>query len=149
MSARVQAAQTQPDAPTRAAITQLLATYEDAWDRADAGGLAASYTSDGDLMIPTGQLFAGPSAIGAFYGSVFARGFAGSHGAGEAQHVRMLSPEMAIADGTWSIVGIHDPKGKAQPDERGVFTAVIVRADGTWKLAALREQSSGTSVTEP
>ncbi len=97
-------------------------------------------------MIPTGQLFIGPSKIAAFYGGVFPRGYAETHGTGVLQHVRMISPDVALADGTWAIGGVHDPGGKLH-DESGIFTAVIVRTGSVWKLAALREQSSGKSVS--
>lgn len=62
------------------------------------------------------------------------------------QHVRIISPDIALTDGTWSIGGVHDAGGKTH-DESGIFTAVIVRTNSVWKLAALREQSSGKSVS--
>ncbi len=140
------AAQAPPAPSVRMAITRLFLAYERAWDRSDGKALAATYVPNGDLMIPTGQLFSGQSSIATFYDSVFARGYARTRGIGLAQHVRMLSSNVALVDGTWSIRGVRDTSSKTH-DETGVFTAVIVRANSVWKLAALREQTSGKSVS--
>lgn len=51
----------------RDAVATLFATYERAWGRSDAKALAATYTSRGDLRIPTGRIFSGRSSIEAFY----------------------------------------------------------------------------------
>ncbi len=135
------AAQAPPTMSVRTAITRLFLAYEKAWDRSDGKALAATYVPNGDLMIPTGQLFSGKSSIAAFYDGVFAHGYARTRGTGLAQHVRMLSSNVALVDGTWSIRGVRDTSAKTH-DENGVLTAVIVRANFGWKLAALREQTS-------
>ncbi len=140
------AAQAPPPLSVRMAITQLFLAYEGAWDRSDGKALAATYVPTGDLMIPTGQLFSGQSSIATFYDTVFTRGYGRTRGTGLAQHVRMLSLNTAIVDGIWSIRGVRDASAKTH-DESGVFTAVIVRANSVWKLAALREQTSGKSVS--
>ncbi len=124
----------------RDAVATLFATYERAWGRSDAKALAATYTSRGDLRIPTGRIFSGRSSIEAFYAGAFARGYGKTLADGVVQRVRLLSLDVAIIDGTWSIQRVHIARAKAH-DEHGTFNAVILRTHSAWKLAALREQA--------
>jgi uncharacterized protein (TIGR02246 family) len=124
-------------------VRNLIPAFTDAWARADAPGLAALFASDGDLMIPTGNVFSGREAIGGFYASVFAQGYKGSKGAGDIVRLRVLQPDVMVGDGTWSITGAHKD-GKEAVAERGVFTFVAVKREGKWRISALREQTSAT-----
>ncbi|MEO9264046.1 MAG: SgcJ/EcaC family oxidoreductase [Candidatus Baltobacteraceae bacterium] len=137
----------QADEPPQvpAAIRNVIATYEAAWDRSDSSALAAQYVPDGDLMIPTGEVFSGPQTIAAFYTSVFKRGYSGTHGVGSIDRFRYLSSNMAVVDGTWGILGVPNVD-KGSHDERGLFTAFLVNVDGNWRIAGLREQSSGKKI---
>ena len=132
--------------PDEVQIRSLIPAFTDAWGRSDASGLASLFASDGDLMIPTGNVFSGREAIGAFYSSVFANGYRGSKGTGEIARVRFVQPNVAVGDGTWSIAGAHDKDGKDAATERGVFTFVAVKQAGQWRISALREQTSATGL---
>ncbi len=50
-------------------------------------------------------------------------------------------------DGEWYISGAHKPDGTQMPDERGLASAVLVKTGIGWRIAALREQSSGTTIS--
>lgn len=127
-------------------VRNLIPAFTDAWARSDAPGLASLFAPDGDLMIPTGNLFSGREAISVFYASVFVNGYRGSKGAGEIARVRFVQPNVAVGDGTWSITGVHDKDGKEAAAERGVFTFVAVKQGDQWRISALREQTSATDL---
>ena len=127
-------------------VRNLIPAFTDAWARSDASGLASLFALDGDLMIPTGNVFSGREAISAFYASVFAKGYRGSNGAGEIVRVRFVQANVAVGDGTWSITGVHAKDGKDAAVERGVFTFVAVKQGEQWKISALREQTSATDL---
>jgi uncharacterized protein (TIGR02246 family) len=129
-----------------AAIRQLIPSFTEAWARADAQAIAWLFAPDGDLIIPTGNVVSGRATIGGFYASVFAGGYRGSKGTGEIVRMRLLRPDVAVGDGTWSITGAHDKQGKETAPEQGVFTFVAVKQDGKWRISALREQTSATSL---
>jgi uncharacterized protein (TIGR02246 family) len=129
-----------------AEVRNLIPAFTDAWARADAPGLAALFASDGDLVIPTGNVFSGREAIGGFYASVFAQGYKGSKGAGDILRLRVLQPNVMVGDGTWSITGARNKDGKTAAAERGVFTFVALKREGKWQIGALREQTSASSL---
>jgi uncharacterized protein (TIGR02246 family) len=129
-----------------AQVRSLIPAFTAAWGRADAQGLAGLFAPDGDLMIPTGNVFSGRAAIDAFYSSVFAEGYRGSKGTGAIARLRFLHPDVVVGDGTWSIIGAHDKQGREAAPERGVFTVVAVKHGGRWRISALREQTSATAL---
>jgi len=127
-------------------VRNLIPAFTDAWARSDAQGLAWLFAPDGDLMIPTGNIFSGRDSIGGFYSSVFAVGYRGSKGTGEIARLRFVQPNVVVGDGTWSIFGARDKQGKETAPERGVFTFVAVKQGDKWRISALREQTSATGV---
>ena len=130
-----------------AAIRDLIPQFTAAWAHADANGIAALFAPDGDLIIPTGNVFSGRETIAGFYSSVFAEGYRGSKGTGEIVRMRLVQPGVAVGDGTWSITGARDRAGKDAAPERGIFTFVAVKQQGKWHISALREQTSAASLT--
>ena len=127
------------------AVRNLITAYTEAWDQADAATLAGFYEQSGDLVIPTGQVFSGPHAIGSFYAQAFEHGYKGSRGEGTIVRLRFVTPEVVLLDGVWSITGAHFD-GKESVPERGVFTALVVKSNERWLIRALREQTSATSL---
>jgi uncharacterized protein (TIGR02246 family) len=128
-----------PPAPV---IAEILA----AWNRADAHAIAAQYEANGDFVSPDGMHAEGRQAIQAFYAGAFARGYAGSRATADMLHVRNVTGSIAVVDGSWSIE--PTPASKVQQREAGLFFAVLHRHGGRWSIAALREQSSATSLRE-
>src|SRR5581483_9243723 len=122
------------------------AGYVASWNRADARALGGDFSSDGDLVIPTGELVSGPQAVTGFYTSVFNQGYRGSTAAATLDRVRFITPTVAILDGTWSITGAHDAQGRMQPPERGIYVAVATHTGHRWHIAALREQTSAQAL---
>ena len=131
----------------KAQIRDLIPQFTAAWSRGDAQAIAGLFASDGDLIIPTGNVFSGRESITAFYASVLTQGYRGSKGTGEIARIRFVQPGVAVGDGTWSITGARDRAGQVAAPERGVFTFVAVKQDGKWRISALREQTSAVSLT--
>jgi hypothetical protein len=51
-----------------------------------------------------------------------------------------------MIDGSWSITGAHTAKEEAAPAENGIFSIVAVKDGGSWRIAALREQTSARAL---
>ena len=128
-------------------IRKLIPQFLDAWGHADAAQLASVFAPDGDLIIPTGNVFSGREAIGAFYSSVFQNGYKGSRATGVIERMRFITPDIAIADGRWTIAGAHDQDGKDAPTERGIFSVIVARKRSRWLMSALREQTSAVTLS--
>jgi uncharacterized protein (TIGR02246 family) len=131
---------------TRACGNAAVDRFVDAWNRADATSLGGLFVGQGDLVIPTGEVFSGSVAITGFYQKAFDSGYAGSHAQAVIVRMRNLAPGVCLADGTWAIKDAHRV-GAGQGDEYGVFNAVLVLTHGTWKISALREQTSAQKLT--
>lgn len=129
-----------------AVLRQMEGRFLENWARADGTGLGTLFAEDADLVIPTGLFLHGREEIGGFYSSVFAEGYKGSKATADIVQIRMVQPGVAVIDGMWSITGAHTSKGEIAPAENGIFSMVAVKQNGTWLIAALREQTSATEL---
>ena len=131
LAAAMTAALTAPDA--------VLDRFMAAWSASDAKGIATLFESDADFVSPDGYKASGRSAIERFYASAFARGYAGSHGAGEIVTTRAIAPDLVLIDGRWSI------DRAAHPLERGILSALLRRDGDGWHIVMLRENAGATT----
>ena len=133
-------------AGSAAAITAATTSFTDAWNSSDGDGIARVFMKNGTLVIPDGTMLEGRSAIEAFYRDVFSRGYRGSRARSVVKRVSVLLSDVAIVDGEWSIEGAHTANGGLRSPEHGIFCAVLVHQNNSWRIAALREQTSATQV---
>jgi uncharacterized protein (TIGR02246 family) len=131
-----------------AAVRTLLQNYIDAWNRADAEGIASQFVADGDLVAPDGIRASGHAAIRAFYAAAFQRGYSGSRAGISVVALRAIRRDVIIVDGTWFIENARTPAGAVAPREEGVATLVAVKAGDGWRVSAVREQTSATAIHE-
>jgi uncharacterized protein (TIGR02246 family) len=125
----------------------LIREFAARWADSNAVALSNLFMPDADLVIPTGVVASGRAAIRAFYAKAFAAGYAGSTTGATIEHIRQVSPDIAIVDAEWFIARAKTPSGTQAPTERGLLAAVISRDADGWGIAALREQTSATSYT--
>lgn len=122
------------------AIETLLDRFTQDWAHADAAGIACLFEPDADLVTPYGMKVSARASIEQFYARAFQLGYKGSSGGAHVDSTRRIGPDFAILNGAWSITGAHTADGKPRPAEHGLFTAVVVRQNGSgWRIAALRE----------
>jgi len=127
-----------------AASAALVNKINHAWSDSDAAALARNFASDGDLITPDGIVSRGTTEIQGFYAAAFARGYKGSTADGKIERVRVLAPDLALIDATWSIDGAHMADGAPRTPEHGTLVAVMGLRDGVWKILALRESNSAS-----
>jgi uncharacterized protein (TIGR02246 family) len=131
---------------TNKALTELANRYVKDWDVADAKALASAYMPNGDLITPDGTRLRGHQAIQDFYAAAFASGYAGSHSGFVLKGLRLVAPSVAVLDGTWFIEDAHTSAGMPRAREQGIAAMVVVRSGAAWRIAALREQESASSI---
>jgi len=145
VGAAISAAGLQTKSPEEAALRLIQAQFAASWAKSDAHSMAALFTTDADLIIPTGVVMRGQAEIEAFYSSVFAQGYRGSQAGSEILRIRFLRADLALVDATWSIQNIRAKDGSAAKDEAGTLALIATRNSLGWRIAALRESESAHS----
>lgn len=138
----VTAAATSPPAvaaePDRAADERAIRAAAEAYQRAveagDAAAIAATWLAEGDIVDAAGNRIAAPTA--AADGGPERGGDSETECRLSQTTIRFVGPDTAIEDGTLEIAS--DRGGLLS----GRFTAVWMRQDGRWKLAAVREAAA-------
>src|SRR5271154_5875986 len=125
----------------------LVTHFMQAWNAADSKALGALFAPDADLVTPTGIDSKGRDAIEAFYAAAFARGYAGSKGAGEVVRERVLSPNISLIDARFSISDAKKQDGSPRVTETGIMAAIVRRTDTGWQILALRENEGASDFT--
>jgi uncharacterized protein (TIGR02246 family) len=103
-----------------------------AFDKGDARALASFWSADGSLVDLTGKEFKGRAAIEKH----FEAAFAGRKGAKLHIHIsstRLVTPDVALEDGTTEVISAAGPPNVAQ------FSAVLVKKNGEWYFESVRE----------
>jgi uncharacterized protein (TIGR02246 family) len=115
------------EAAIRAVVAAFIATRE----ASDAESLRALLTEDADQRVTSGSVRAGREAV--VQGSLQTTQATGGQRTISVETIRFLTPDVAIADGPYDIVGRSDGI-----DRHYRTTMVLQRVDGEWKIAAIR-----------
>jgi uncharacterized protein (TIGR02246 family) len=107
--------------------------FVDAFEKGDAKAVAALWAEDGDYVDLNGRHLQGRSAIENAFEDFF-RENKGLELRIDVNSVRFLTPDMAIEDGTTSVI----PPDKTPPSQAR-YTNVHVKKDGQWVLQSVRE----------
>lgn len=129
----VRAAADDPNTAARAELTATATAFAEAFGRGDAKALASFWMPDGDLIGIDGHMLKGREAIAADFAKLFAEQ-AGLSLRIEIKSLRFPTPDTAIEDGATSV--LHPNRGLPS---RARYTNTLVRRDGKWLLASVRE----------
>jgi uncharacterized protein (TIGR02246 family) len=132
-----------------AAIRRLHARIDAAWNRGDATGVAANWTTDGVNISPFGARFTGRADIASDIAETL-RYLPGSTHELALANIHWARPNMAVADGESIISNLKDPTtGDPLPPLTAKFTSVSVQEHSQWRIAYLVAytflQPSGTT----
>jgi len=114
------------------AIRATVESYTAAYNRGDAKAVAAHWSDSGEWISPSGQRFQGKMAIEKELQTLFDE----NKGVRiEVMHptVRLVSPEVAIEEGTVRVIS------PTAPPSDSTYFAVHVKKSGQWKLDSVRE----------
>jgi uncharacterized protein (TIGR02246 family) len=127
--------------PSIAGLEKAAEEFVVAFNKKDAGAIAALFTEDGEICDLNGEdLISGREEIKAHYEEIFAAEDAPS-AAVEVDSVRLVAPTLAIEDGTVHLT----PPGENAPPRSTQYTAVLMKsADGTWQVASTRSLRDAT-----
>jgi uncharacterized protein (TIGR02246 family) len=120
----------QEEQAIRALITQFVA----AWNKSDGKVMAAHFTTDGDVINPTGRIARGRTEVEQMFKDEQAGVFRGTHFSMPSSHLRFLKPDIAISDNDFVIDGVKGPVSTL----KGMVT-LIMRKDGDkWLITSAR-----------
>lgn len=112
--------------------------YVEAWNKHDAKAMAESWTKDGDYTEPDGRSVFGRDAVQKLLSIEHATVFKNSRLNLIVERVHFVTPEVAVADGSYELFGARDPRGREIGVRSGYFTTVLHKSDGTWMVSSAR-----------
>jgi uncharacterized protein (TIGR02246 family) len=126
------------DVQNEGVIRKLYADYTAAWNRHDPKEMAGFWAIDGDYMEPDGRHAKGKTEVEQLFTQEQQSVFKDSKLALTIETVWFVTPDVALVDGTYDLVGVHDLQGKEVPARRGHLAALLLNENGAWKVAAGR-----------
>lgn len=112
-------------------------SFCNAWNRQSSEELVEFYTADADHFSADGQVAAGRGEIEQLFAKQLGGVYKGTKLKLTLDNMRFLSPEIAIANGSFQLTGVQGPNGPLPP-LKGLHTDVWTIEDGQWKVAASR-----------
>lgn len=123
-------------------IRALAASWEHAWNQHDMKAMAQLFVEEADFVNVAGRHWKGRREIGARHAERLDQ-FKESVWTTRDVVVQMLRPDIALVHVKWSIRGDTDPDGKARSPRDGVFTWVVVKDAGLWRIRAAQNTNVG------
>ena len=123
--------QAQGGLPRDAEIHDLVRRYVAAREARDPKAIEALFTADADQLVSSGEWRRGRDAV--VKGTLASSAATGGSRAITVETVRMLGPDVAIADGRYEISGLAGGQTR-----RMWTTFVAVRQNGVWRISAIR-----------
>lgn len=112
--------------------------FTEAWNRHDTDAIGKMWIPEGDHLEPDGRGVRGQASVAALFKEQHATVFQKTTLALEIDSVWLVTPDVALVDGTYAIDGIVAPDGKPVPKRDGHLTSILVRKDGKWWIAGSR-----------
>ena len=141
ISAPVAWAEAGSRAADEAAITKLVASYNEAWNNKDAHTCAMLFTEDGDFTSVRGDADHGRPALDKHYQVVFTTFLKNAHRTDKVRSIRFLSRNLASVDTEFELMGATAANATegAKAVRKGLLTWVVAKQDGQWRIAVFHE----------
>jgi uncharacterized protein (TIGR02246 family) len=121
-----------------AEVRQRYEEFTAAFNRHDAAAMAALWSPQGDHYEPDGTFAEGREAVRALFETSHRTGFRDATITLAIDSVWMITPNVALVNGFYTVDGVRDPDGKAVAIRKGHLTSVLLEDDGQWWVAASR-----------
>ena len=129
--------QTRTDSKDEAAIREVVAKYVDARERIDAKAVEELFTDDADQLVSSGEWRKGRDAV--VRGTMASSQNTVGRRRIIVESVRMVTPDVAIADGRYEISGLADGATRSM-----WATLVLKRTPKGWRISAIRNMLPAT-----
>ena len=122
-------------------LERLVKAYEETWQLHDAARLALFFTEDSDMIVGIQPIIVGRPAIEMWWDRYFSRIDGGREVSVSIDSMRNLSPDIALLNVHTTTGGTHSETNEVLESRKARGTWVVTRADGDWKIVALRMHS--------
>jgi uncharacterized protein (TIGR02246 family) len=113
------------------AIREVVSKYVDARERIDPKAVETLFTSDADQLVSSGEWRKGRDAV--VSGTMASSRNSGGKRSITVESIRLLSSDVAIADGRYELTGLADGA------TRNMWTTLVLkRTEKSWRIAAIR-----------
>ena len=120
-------------------IVDIANRFNGFWATADVDRMAALWSEAGDLVHPDGVVERGRTTIRLNRREQLARKeYRASKHLLTFGVIRCVSPDVAVADGKWTLTGVYDAAGNLLPRGEGLTTVVLKKQGGDWLFEAYR-----------
>jgi uncharacterized protein (TIGR02246 family) len=123
-----------------AQIRQLVLDAIEAWNRHDVRAFTRVYSDDAELTTVIGTTVRGRRAIHDHHAEIFETIFKKSHLTPGEIRIRFLSPEIAVADIRWEMIGALEWDGKEIPVRNGLLHWIVKRERAGWRVKVMHNQ---------
>lgn len=117
-----------------AAIHNLFQQLLDDWGRGDGRAYGSRFTEDADYVAFDGSHTRGREQIAAAHQQLFESWLKGTRLTGRIEHIRFLSPEVALVHATGGT--IFPGETQPRPSRASIQTLVATKHDGDWRFTA-------------
>jgi uncharacterized protein (TIGR02246 family) len=122
-----------------AAVKQVVASYDDAFNMHDGHAVGALFADEGDFTNMRGASKHGRKDIEQNYGNLFTGVLKTAHRTDTIKNVRFLSADMAQVDADWQMDGTKAPDGSDNPPRKGYLDWVVAKVNGKWMILVFHE----------
>jgi uncharacterized protein (TIGR02246 family) len=122
-----------PAGGDEAAIRRILQDHDEARNRSDWKAMGQLFVDDAEQLTSTGEWRKGRAEIEKGVAQRMATVYKGGKYLTKIETVRMLTPSVALVDGTFEIANIAGGASR-----RGHTTYILVKSDDRWRIAAAR-----------
>lgn len=112
--------------PVVTSINATNASFVRSWNKQDSAAIAELFTSSALFVAPPG-VYVGQLGVQQYYENLFATVHPSADFMHDIDHVEMLSDDLAMASGHWSL---------SKPALKGFWTAVYEHRSGPWAIRA-------------
>jgi len=125
------------DGRSDALVSAMTSSWVDGWNAHDAIALGKLLTPDVDFVLVNGTRLHGRQDFTRVHALQFAQRYRDSVFRQDGTtDVSFIRPDVAIVHWRWSISGVSNPDGSPAPVYNGIFTWVLVEANGVWAIRA-------------
>jgi uncharacterized protein (TIGR02246 family) len=131
------------------AILDVEARWQEGWNRHDISALADLFTDDADFVTVIGRWCHGKKDFYDYHVRLHQVMFKDSIWKTTNTQIRFLRPDVAIVHVNWGITGDRNADGTPREKSRdGIFTQVMVKQNGQWKINASQNTNIETVPTQ-
>ena len=127
-------------------IKQIEKNWQAAWNGHDMKALATLVVEDVDFITVAGTWLKGRKAFEEHHARLHVMQFKESVWATNDVQVKFLKRDVAIVHVSWGMSGDKDPDGTPRQPRRGIFTRVVIKEGGNWRIKASQNTNTREAV---